>query len=100
MNFKKLGVTAGVAIIGAALIITAQGSAQAAPAKPVSASATTGESVNSPRALGSLVNAARAVGKGVAAGAKTADNMLQHGSIFGFSSKVPEGVSVETAFDK
>ncbi|MFD5735823.1 hypothetical protein ACFWIY_23785 [Streptomyces sioyaensis] len=94
MKFKKMAAVATVGVAGAALVISTQGSAQAAQAKPVPAPAVSSESANSPMVIGTI---ARAVGQGLKT---TADNMLLHGTVIGVSSKAPSGVSVDTAFDK
>ena len=112
MNFKQIAAAAGVTTAGVALIVAAQGSAQAAPAQPVAPAATAETSQDAPQAIGSLVgkaakaatkaaNKAAAVGKGAAVVAKSnADNMLSHGSLLAEPEDLPQGVATDTVFDR
>ncbi|WP_405409035.1 hypothetical protein [Streptomyces decoyicus] len=116
MRKKSAATAIGVALGGVVLLVSTQGTAQAAPAIPVTAAAATAQPTpgaeKSPQVLGSLAaKAAQAVGKaagkayvhGKAALGSGASSYQLLGSLFGAP---PSGVSkntiasAETVFDR
>ncbi|MEU2855998.1 hypothetical protein [Streptomyces syringium] len=116
MKFKKIATAAGVTAAGAALFISTQGSAQAAPAQPVAAPVAAEQAAESPQAIGAFAaKAGRAVGKAAVKGAygataygqgawqvaqSNADQMIMHGVIKGISEPIPKAAAADTVFDK
>ncbi|QRX91156.1 hypothetical protein [Streptomyces noursei] len=118
MNKKKIAAGVGVALASAALIVTTQGSAQAAEAKAPAVPAAAmkvQEPGNAPQAIGGLANLAGKVGRAVAGAAQKAyvhgkaaaelagDAAAEvAGNVFGVApaSSAPNASSVEMVFDK
>ncbi|MEV4684905.1 hypothetical protein [Streptomyces kurssanovii] len=114
MKKKFAAAAVGVALGGSLIAVTLQGSAQAAPAAPVSQAAATAQAgpIDTPQVIGSLAGkAAKAVGKaagkayvhGKAATGSGASNHSLIGSLWGAPpAGVPHQapVTADVAFDK
>ncbi|GHE46137.1 hypothetical protein [Streptomyces capitiformicae] len=108
MKMKKSITVLGIAVAGAAVAIATQGSAQAAPVKPVSAQTAVQPTAGgeAPQAILSAVTkvAQKATVHAKAVTSKSLGNISELGSLFGAppANGVPEGgvESVDVAFDK